>query len=48
MGRLLLVDLGEDEDRFEQFMLPLASNIYSLIYNLCIFFKFNSFSYRCI
>lgn len=26
MGRLLLVDLGEDEDRFEQFMMPLASN----------------------
>lgn len=25
MGRLLLVDLGEDEERFEQFMLPLAS-----------------------
>lgn len=25
MGRLLLVDLGEDEERFEQFMMPLAS-----------------------
>ncbi|KAI9558642.1 hypothetical protein GHT06_015430 [Daphnia sinensis] len=30
MGRLLLVDLGEDEDRFEQFMLPLASAFDSL------------------
>jgi len=25
MGRLLLVDLGEDEERLEQFMMPLAS-----------------------
>ncbi|CAG0919166.1 unnamed protein product [Notodromas monacha] len=25
LGRLLLVDLGEDEDKFEQFMLPLTS-----------------------
>ena len=37
MGRLLLVDLGEDEDRFEQFMLPLASNNH-LTCNLYCFF----------
>ncbi len=30
MGRLLLVDLGEDEDRFEQFMMPLASTSFVL------------------
>lgn len=30
MGRLLLVDLGEDEDRFEQFMLPLASTLFAV------------------
>lgn len=24
LGRLLMVDLGEDEERFEQFMMPLA------------------------
>jgi len=23
LGRLLMVDLGEDEERFEQFMMPL-------------------------
>ena len=38
MGRLLLVDLGEDEDRFEQFMMPLASN-----YHFFFFF----YSFRC-
>jgi exportin-7 len=24
LGRLLLVDLGEDEDKFDQFMMPLT------------------------
>lgn len=27
LGRLLMVDLGEDEERFYNFMLPLTSNI---------------------
>lgn len=31
LGRLLLINLGEDEDKFEQFMLPLTG-IYFLIY----------------
>lgn len=26
LGRLLLVDLGEDEDKFDQFMMPLTGN----------------------
>ena len=34
MGRLLLVDLGEDEDRFEQFMMPLASKCPNLFVQL--------------
>ena len=25
LGRLLMVDLGEDEDQYEQFMLPLTA-----------------------
>lgn len=25
LGRLLLVELGEDEDKFERFMMPLTS-----------------------
>lgn len=25
LGRLLMVDLGEEEEKFENFMLPLAS-----------------------
>lgn len=27
LGRLLMVDLGEDEDRFHTFMLPLTGKI---------------------
>ena len=27
LGRLLMVDLGEDEEKFEQFMMPLAGII---------------------
>lgn len=27
LGRLLMVDLGEDEERFHTFMLPLTGNI---------------------
>lgn len=26
LGRLLLINLGEDEDKFEQFMMPLTGN----------------------
>lgn len=29
LGRLLMVDLGEDEDRFDSFMLPLTGTIYT-------------------
>lgn len=32
LGRLLMVDLGEDEDRFQNFMLPLTGNIHFLNY----------------
>lgn len=28
LGRLLMVDLGEDEDRFTQFMVPLTSKTF--------------------
>ena len=28
LGRLLLVELGEDEEKFERFMLPLTSKCY--------------------
>ncbi|XP_026676382.1 exportin-7-like [Diaphorina citri] len=31
LGRLLMVDLGEDEDRFEAFMLPLTRDLYMLV-----------------
>ena len=27
LGRLLMVELGEDEEKFEQFMLPLTSTL---------------------
>jgi hypothetical protein len=30
LGRLLMVDLGEDEDRFDSFMLPLTGTIVSV------------------
>ena len=30
LGRLLMVDLGEDEDRFEAFMIPLTQAFESL------------------
>lgn len=30
LGRLLMVDLGEDEDRFDAFMLPLTSKFFIL------------------
>ena len=30
LGRLLMVDLGEDEDKFDAFMLPLTSAFESL------------------
>ncbi|KAE8744901.1 hypothetical protein FOCC_FOCC008466 [Frankliniella occidentalis] len=30
LGRLLMVDLGEDEDRFDQFMLPLTASFESI------------------
>lgn len=29
LGRLLMVDLGEDEDRFDVFMRPLTSKYYN-------------------
>jgi len=29
LGRLLMVDLGEDEDRFDSFMLPLTGTVYT-------------------
>lgn len=28
LGRLLLINLGEDEDKFDQFMLPLTGNFF--------------------
>lgn len=28
LGRLLMVDLGEDEDRFDQFMLPVTGTTF--------------------
>jgi hypothetical protein len=49
MGRLLLVDLGEDEDRFEQFMMPLASKYPNSVVHLlrcivpCLNFTFKKF-----
>ncbi len=30
LGRLLLVDLGEDEDKFDAFMMPLTQSFESL------------------
>lgn len=30
LGRLLMVDLGEDEDRFDSFMMPLTGSHYVL------------------
>jgi exportin-7 len=30
LGRLLMVDLGEDEDKFEAFMIPLTTAFESL------------------
>ena len=30
LGRLLMVDLGEDEDKFEAFMMPLTQSFQSL------------------
>lgn len=30
LGRLLMVDLGEDEDRFDSFMLPLTGTIFAV------------------
>lgn len=44
LGRLLMVDLGEDEDRFYNFMLPLTSKlnfalkIFHSFYIIIIFF----------
>ena len=44
LGRLLMVDLGEDEDRFEAFMIPLTQAFESLgqvefVYiNILVFF----------
>lgn len=32
LGRLLMVDLGEDEERFYNFMLPLTSKLLKLQY----------------
>jgi len=33
LGRLLMVDLGEDEERFEQFMRPLEGGfVFKVIY----------------
>ena len=45
LGRLLMVDLGEDEERFEQFMMPLAgmcktslmNSFYDILYIFCYF-----------
>ena len=34
LGRLLLVELGEDEERFERFMLPLTGDA-------CLIWKFS-------
>lgn len=39
LGRLLLVDLGEDEEKFDQFMLPLTGETY--IQNSYIPMKYN-------
>lgn len=33
LGRLLMVDLGEDEDRFHTFMMPLTGT--TLLFNKC-------------
>lgn len=34
LGRLLLINLGEDEEKFEQFMMPLTGN-YILLRFIC-------------
>ena len=34
LGRLLLVDLGEDEDKFDQFMMPLTG--ITLLKKICL------------
>ena len=41
LGRLLMVDLGEDEERFQNFMLPLTGRffqIYFCYYRYCLNF----------
>jgi len=39
LGRLLMVDLGEDEDRFDSFMLPLTGTVYTLCLRMSGSFK---------
>jgi len=43
LGRLLMVDLGEDEDRFDSFMLPLTGTVYTLCLRMSGSFKWNNF-----
>lgn len=33
LGRLLMFDLGEDEERFYSFMAPITSKLYQLFYD---------------
>lgn len=35
LGRLMLINLGEDEDKFEQFMIPLTGKLSLFLYS-CI------------
>lgn len=35
LGRLLMVDLGEDEERFENFMLPLTGTENFQLHTFC-------------
>ena len=44
LGRLLMVDLGEDEDKFETFMAPITSKVFLFLFYsaFCISFAFMS------
>jgi exportin-7 len=33
LGRLLMVDLGEEEDKFEAFMIPLTAYLIKLLFH---------------
>lgn len=37
LGRLLLINLGEDEDKFDQFMMPLTSKFYFMYIYIYIY-----------